>query len=75
MTLAQELDKFMENWNGVHITTYDDCLVYKVVHGFAKSAAFRANQLISTLELNLIAEVTTDNSFIIKFKDNEKEKR
>lgn len=75
MTLAQELDKFMENWNGVHITAYDDCLVYKVVHGFAKSAAFRANQLISTLELNLIAEVTTDNSFIIKFKDNEKEKR
>jgi hypothetical protein len=74
MTLQEELDVFMEAWHGVSVTAYDDCLVYKVVHGFAKSAAFRATQLISTLNLNLIAEATTDNSFIIKINDNEKSK-
>lgn len=68
MTLEQELDTFMENWNGVHITAYHDCLVYNVVHGFAKSASYRANQLIEELNLNLIAEQTSDNTFIIKAK-------
>ncbi len=71
MTLEEQLNKFKEAWNGVHVTQHDDCLVYKVVHGFAKSAAFRANQLIASLNLELTAEATTDNSFIIKAVNNE----
>lgn len=72
MTLEQELDTFMEQWHGTHITAYEDCLVYNVVHGFAKSAAYRSNQLIEELNLNLIAEQTSENTFIIKLKENEK---
>lgn len=68
MTLEDQLNKFREAWNGVHVTQHDDCLVYNVVHGFSKSASFRANQLIEELGLNLTAEMTTNNSFIIKQK-------
>jgi hypothetical protein len=74
MTLQEELDTFMEAWHGTHITAYEDCLVYNVVHGFAKSAVYHANQLIVTLNLNLVAEQTSDNTFIVKQKDNETSK-
>jgi len=74
MTLEDQLTTFRENWNGTHVTQYDEHLTYKVVHGFAKSAAYRANQLINSLGLNLIAEMTTDDSFIIKSKKHEKGK-
>jgi hypothetical protein len=72
MTLEQELETFMQAWNGVHVTKYDDCLTYKVVHGFAQSATYRANQLIDSLGLGLIAEKTTENTFIVKKLRNEK---
>jgi hypothetical protein len=72
MTLQEELETFMTNWNGVHVTKYDDYLTYKVVHGFAQSATYRANQLIDQLGLSLIAEKTTENTFIVKQKQNEK---
>lgn len=75
MTLEDQLNKFREQWHGVHVTQHDDCLVYNVVHGFAKSASFRANQLIEELELPLTAEMSTDNSFIVKTKENEKRKK
>lgn len=72
MTLEQELNTFREQWHGIHVTQHDDCLVYNVVHGFAKSASYRAMQLIALLKLNLTAEVTSENTFIIKSLENEK---
>lgn len=72
MTLEQELNTFREAWTSIHVTQHDDCLVYNVVHGFAKSASYRASQLIEELDLNLTAEVTSDNTFIIKKLENEK---
>lgn len=72
MTLEDQLNKFREAWNGVHVNQHDDCLVYNVVHGFAKSASYRAEQLIEELDLNLTAEVTSDNTFIIKKLENVK---
>lgn len=76
MTLQEELDRFIENWNGTHVTKYADFLTYKVVHGFSKSASYRANQLIEELGLNLTAEANgfPFDTFIIKSKDNEKSK-
>lgn len=68
MTLEQELNTFREAWTSIHVTQHDDCLVYNVVHGFAKSASYRANQLIEELGLHLIAEQTSDNTFTIKEK-------
>jgi len=72
MTLEDQLTTFREQWNGTHVNQYDDYLAYKTVHGFAKSAAYRANQLIYSLGFSLIAETTTDNSFIVKKSKNEK---
>lgn len=69
MTKEEQLIKFREEWDGIQVTQYDDFLVYKVVNRFSKSATCRANQLIEELNLNLKAESTSDNSFIIKSTD------
>ena len=76
MTLEDQLTTFRENWEGMRVTVKDDSIFYAVAWGYGGRAARRANKLIETLNLNLIAESSTEGSgfFTVKLKNNEANK-
>lgn len=74
MTTEEQLTKFREEWDGIHVLQEEDALIYKVAPGFGRSASERANRLISAMELPLIATPTTlitNDSFTVKIKQDE----
>lgn len=72
MTLEEELETFRKNWEGTRVTVKDDSLFYGVAWGYGGRASRRANKLIETLSLNLVAESSTENSgfFTVKIENN-----
>lgn len=67
---TDELTAFRENFQSIRVTAYDDKLVYKTsLPAYSESCA---NQLISTLGLNLKAfrpsTLPTVNSLVITYK-------
>lgn len=77
MTTQYQLTKFREAYSGTKVMVYDDSLVYTVASLYARRAAARANTLIETLELDLIAEEVEPfgDTFIVKEKNNHYETR
>lgn len=73
MILEDQLTKFRESWNSIKVTVYDDKLLYDVAWGWGGRAVRKANSLIESLGLNLIAETSSEKSgfFTVKNKSNE----
>jgi hypothetical protein len=65
--MKDQLEEFRVNWQGIHVNVEETFMTYTVVTGFSKSASYRAMALIATLNLDLIAEPTGEDTFIIRY--------
>lgn len=74
ISVENSLNTFRENYPGVRVTQFADCLVYRVVWGGGTKAAKKANEIIERLELDLVAipaKGISDNSFCVQSIHNE----